>query len=247
MANLDDYLAKQEAIQAIPDEKTQIPAMPVDVFLQEAEDLSHWIADDAAALATVGITQEKMDDLPVRTGALREAQSLWFKEFNTQEEAKQQWDIQAPVAYALRDELIHTFRFVFRADPVLTGRVAEIAEGASHADMLQDLNDLSVLGKANSRLLSGIGFDETKLDTAAQMSDDLAVLLAAVNGDRAEQSESKRFRDKAYTYVKELVDEIRDAGKYLFWKKPERLKGYISRYWRKSNTDKPDEPSEVAE
>ncbi len=244
MANLDDYLAKQDAIQAIPDEKTQTPAMPVDVFLQEAEDLSHWCANDAAALATVGITQEKMDDLPVRTGALREAQSLWFKEFNTQEEAKREWDTLAPVAYVLRDELIHTFRFAFRADPVLLGRVTEIAEGASHADMLQDLNDLSVLGKANSRLLSGIGFDETKLDTAAQMSDDLAALLAAVNGDRAEQSESKRFRDKAYTYVKELVDEIRDAGKYLFWKSPERLKGYISRYRKLHRSDSENETAE---
>ncbi|WP_319230586.1 hypothetical protein [Draconibacterium orientale] len=33
--------------------------------------------------------------------------------------------------------------------------------------------------------------------------------------------------------MKELVDEIREAGKYVFRKDPKRLKGYSSDYWRK--------------
>ncbi|WP_299583090.1 hypothetical protein [uncultured Sunxiuqinia sp.] len=41
-------------------------------------------------------------------------------------------------------------------------------------------------------------------------------LLGLANGDKADQNQSKLLRDKAYTYLKELVDEIRDAGKYLF-------------------------------
>jgi hypothetical protein len=78
MANKEDYNAKLDAINAIPNDQIQVPAMPVDIFLQEAEDTYHWSITDAAQLATVGITQEMIDDIPVRAGALREAQSIWF-------------------------------------------------------------------------------------------------------------------------------------------------------------------------
>jgi len=74
------------------------------------------------------------------------------------------------------------------------------------------------LGKAHPETLTNIGIDTTKLDTAATLSDEMAELLATANGDKAEQNESKMIRDKAYTHMKELVDEIREAGKYVFWK-----------------------------
>ena len=58
MANIEDYNAKIEAIRAIPDDKTLEPAMPVDTYLQEGENLSKWSIMDADALATIGITLE---------------------------------------------------------------------------------------------------------------------------------------------------------------------------------------------
>ncbi len=108
----------------------------------------------------------------------------------------------------------------------------QISEGDTNADMIQDLNDIAVLGKANEEKLSAIAFDLTRLDEAAQMSTDLAELLAIANGDKAVSSETKVIRDKAYTHLKELVDEIRAAGKYLFWRDKDRYKGYVSVYWR---------------
>jgi len=233
MANTEDYTAKLDVIKAIPNDQIQVPSIPVDVFLQEAENLYHWSNDDAAALKGVGITQEMIDDLPVRAGALREAQSLWFKDRYSQEEAQKEWGLQSPAAYDLRDELLHDFRFAFRKDPMLLGRVSEITDGTGPEDMIQDLNDLSVLGKANPEPLAAIGFDATKLETAAQTADAMADLLATANGDKAEHNESKMIRDKAYTHLKELVDEVREAGKYVFWKDEIRYRGYTSAYRRK--------------
>jgi len=247
MANTEDYTAKLDAIQAIPDEQVQTLTVPVDVFLQEAENLHHWSSDDAAAIAVAGITQEMIDDLQVRAGALREAQSLWFKDRYSQEEAQREWALQSPEAYDLRDELLHDFRFAYRNDPMLLGRVSDIADGSGPADMIQDLNDLSVLGKANPAPLQTIGIEETKLDLAAQKADEMADLLAIANGDKAEHNESKIIRDKAYTYLKALVDEIRDAGKYVFWKDATRYRGYTSDYWRKRNRNKSKEEEESTE
>lgn len=238
MSNKEDFKAKLDAITSIPNDKIQLPVMPIDTFLQESENLYHWSLEDAPQLAKVGLVKETLDDLPVRTGALRQAESLWFNDRYSKEEAQNQWNLLSPPAFELRDELVHTFRFAFRKDDILSGRVDAIAEGSSNADMIQDLNDLSVLGKSNPEPLTGISFDMKKLDTAASTSDEMADLLAAANGDRQDNSKAKVMRDKAYTYLKELTDEIRDAGKYIFWRTPERYKGYVSQYWKRRNSRK---------
>lgn len=109
--------------------------------------------------------------------------------------------------------------------------------------MIQDLNDLSVLGKNNPAPLQAIGFDLGKPDVAAATSDAMANLLAMANGDRASQSETKKIRDKAFAHLKESVDQVRDAGKYLFWKNENRYKGYVSKYWADVNRDKTPKPT----
>jgi len=81
------------------------------------------------------------------------------------------------------------------------------------------------LGRENPEPLTAIGFDLTQLDRAATLADELADLLAEANGDKADPNESKIIRDKAYTYMKALVDEIREAGKYVFRNNKNRLKG----------------------
>lgn len=237
MANIDDYNAKIGEILAIPDKDVFEPTIPVDVFLQESENLGKWAMMDLAPLAAVGITDVKIADMAVRTGALREAQSVWFKDRNAQLDAQREWGIQSPLAFGLRDELVHTFRYAFRNEASLIARVTAIAEGNTNSDMIQDLNDLSVLGKNNTELLQNIGFDLSKLDAAAEASAAMAELLAAANGDKSVQNETKMIRDKAFVYLKQLVDEIRDAGKYVFWKNEKRLKGYRSEYLRQKNND----------
>ncbi|GET31264.1 hypothetical protein PbJCM13498_01270 [Prolixibacter bellariivorans] len=244
MSNSEDFNALIDVIKAIPENQIRIPAIPVNVYLQEAEDLYHWAKDDAAELAKGGITAEMIEELPVRTGACREAQSLWFKDHYTSKEAKKLWDEQSPAAYDLRDELLHDFRYAFRDNTQLLGRVSEIADGTGHADMIQDLNDLAVLGRENPDPLAAINFDVTQLDTAAQTADAMAELLAQSNGDQQEGNPAKIIRDRAYTHLKQLVDDIRACGKYVFWKKPEKLVGYSSHYYRVNNRKTISVPSE---
>jgi hypothetical protein len=214
--------------------------MPIDVFVQEAENLYHWSLVDEDALTRASLDWSLVTSLPARAGACRHAQSLWVKEHNTRKEAEQAWKDQAPLAFGLRDQLIHDFRFAFRKFDGLLARVDEIAQGDTNADMVQDLNDLAVLGKSNTDLLATINFDLSLLDQAAEASDGMGDLLGATNGERKEDSEALLIRDKAYTYLKQAVDEIRECGKFAFWRTPARLKGYNSDYWKQQKKSTPE-------
>ncbi len=96
------------------------------------------------------------------------------------------------------------------------------------------------MGKANTDLLTAINFDLTQLDTAAEKADRMTELLGATNDERKESSKTMDIRDRAFIYLKQAEDEIRDHGKFVFWRNPARLKGYISDYWKdqKGNDEK---------
>jgi len=145
MSSLEDFNKKLEILKAISEDKLFSPRIPVDVYLQEAENLYKWCQEDKEALVARGLSWELVDDLLVRAGALREAESTWNRERFSREESEKKWLEESPPGYALRNDLVHQLRFAFRGDSALRGRVSAIAAGYGHADMIQDLNDLSVL------------------------------------------------------------------------------------------------------
>jgi hypothetical protein len=233
MSNVEDYNMKIEVIKAITDDQIKTPnSIPVGIYIQEAEDLYKWCPDDKDELMAKGLDWTVVEDLPIRCGALREAESNWGREWRTREEAEKIWLVESPKGYDLRNVVAHHFYYAFQDDPSLIGRVNAFLEGSTHADMIQCLNDLSVLGRANQELLTNIGFDLTLLDLAAQKSDELASIYAEASRDRQDFSEFKKIRDQAFTHVKEAVDLIYEYGRYVFWRNAARLKGYRSNHLR---------------
>lgn len=230
MSDSDNFNTKKDLFSTIKEVKK--PGMPVDSYLQESANLDLWSAADRVVLIESGLDPLMLDDLSVRTGACRYAQSLWNRHRNTPEEAQKAWDEIAPGAYKLRDELLHDMRHAYRKNRELLNRVRAIADGTGDDDMIQDMSDIAVFGKANPDELVKIKLDMTKLDQAASTSVELAPILAASNGEEGADAASVLLRNQAYTHLKEAVDEIRAAGKYKFWKNKARLKGYRSNYYR---------------
>lgn len=227
------YEAKLAVLEAMAAEEVRKPNMPVDVFIQELFNLGEWVKQDKAALTKVGLDWAEVEDMTVRAKALRYAQSVWMRKRYSQEEAQAEWDRLAPGAYELKNDLEADFRFAFRERPDLLSKVAAIEEGTGHSDMVQDLNDLAVLGKANLPLLEKINVGKGKLDSAATKSTEMAELLAKVNGIHAEGNPECDMRNRAYTHAKAVVDAIRNTGRYVFRKDDKRLKGYRSEYHRR--------------
>ena len=246
MSNLEDYNKKIEVIKAIPDDQIKPPKnIPPGIYIQEAEDLYHWCRDDKEELTAKGLDWAVVEDLPVRCGALREAETNWHRAQFLRSEDEKIWMRETPDGYDLRNVLVHHFRYAFRDDPSLMESVKEIADGITHDGMIQGLRDLSVLGLNNRDLLTKIGFDLTLLDLAAKKAKELETKYAAASFDREDYLEAKKIRHQAFTYLKEAVDFIREYGRYVFWRNPYRLKGYRSNYLRRirlRNTRKKTEP-----
>jgi hypothetical protein len=230
MSNATDYQALLPEIQAIPDNEIIQPIIPVDIFNQEAENLYHWATTDKDKLMARGLNENNIMELLPGTGACRHAQVNWFQERFGKKGAEKEWEIKGPQAYDLRDKLIGEFDFAFDEDPSLLKRVSAIREGTGDADMFQDLANLSGFGKANTELLEATNFDMSLLDTAAELSDTLPGILAIANGEKADDSEVKKIRDQAYTYLLRRVNKVRHNGKFVFKDNKLRRVGYYKHY-----------------
>ncbi len=235
MGNKESYDQMLEAAKSLTQDQIKTPSIPVGTYIQEAEDLFVWSAKDKDQLMNAGIAESVFENLNICASALRHAQSLWNEEKKSREDAEQQWLDESPKAFEFRDDLLHAFRYAYRNTPALLANVAAIAEGDDIPDMIQDLNDLAVLGQNNIEPLKKIGFAADKLGNAAELSAKMADIRALANGDKYESSETLDIRNRIYSLLKQNMDEINNCGKYLFWKDPNRIKGYRSEYMKRKN------------
>ena len=226
----EHYESLRTVLAALQADAVIEPTIPVAVALQEAEDLFVWCAADREVLTRAGLSWTLVESLPVRVGATRYIQSEWQREYNSQADAQRRWKEQSPAGFELRDELVHHCLHAFYALPDLYAHTQRIAEGSGASDMIQDLSDLAALGRANRQSLEKVGVNMALFDQASALSVSLSDLLAQSNGERLSGNKLKDARDRAYSYLKQAVDEIRRHGQYVFYRNDARKKGYVSRY-----------------
>lgn len=234
MSDKENYEALKPNYDAIEHDDIKQPNLPVDVANNEAMYLYDIASRDKDKFASTDVDVALIESLPIRVGGLRYSQTRWTQVFAEKSEIEKQWSLISTEGFELRDELLHFCRYAYRKEKALMNIVHRIAEGATNSDMIQDLSELSMLGKNNPTQLESVGFDLLKLDRAAELAEQGGLLLGKVNGDRDDNVKvDKDMRDRAYTYLKEAVDTIREAGRFLFWKDEEKAEQYTSAYFRK--------------
>ena len=210
--------------------------VPVSDFVQEAQDLYGTCSKDKAVLIQAGLDWKLVEDLPARIDALRVSESKWKSMYKHNRDCDAEWAVDLNEARKLRDELVHYFFYAFRKKPRLYAKVKEIDKGDTIADIIQDLMDLYVLGNKHKKDLIAIGFKLNLLEEAAVKSNMLPGHLAKVTGSRKEFSPLLLLRNRAYAHLKEAVDEIREAGKFILWRNKKKRKDYRSDYIAKMNS-----------
>ena len=243
MSNVQDYEAKIDVIKSIQDKDAKSPNMPVDVYVQGAEDILSVVNDHKDKFKAISFDMSLINDLSVRCGACREAESRWHALFNTKEDAQRIWLEESPKAYFMRDDLLDVLRYAFRKNKRLLNRARNIAKGKGHSDMIQDLNDIAALGRDNPKYFKAINFDVANFEKTDDMAHRMAKVLANAHKEDG-ISEARIIRDKAYTHLKEAMDEIKEAGKFIFRYNHAIIEKFSSDYFHKMNNGQKKEDEE---
>ena len=226
------YDQKAEVIEAI--QKPVKPNLPIPVALEEAEALYLWAQNDRAPLEAVGLDWKLVDDLPLRAAACRYIEGEWQNHLSTTSDAEKEWAQKRDEAKALSADLTRALRFALGRKLNVLGTQKPAARYMCQAAFIEYCYNIAFMAAGYKEQLPAVGFDLSRLDGACDDAEHLSVLLARVHTERGEQYIIRNQRNRAYTHLKEAVDQIRRCGKFAFASQPERLKGYASAYGRKN-------------
>ncbi|WP_461633276.1 hypothetical protein [Labilibaculum euxinus] len=223
-----------ELVLEISEDKIVSTAIPVAIAIGEAGVLHQYALEDKEELLAKGLSEDTINELAPRAKFLQEQQSVWTAVYESALTSTQEWEEKIEEASLLQRELKYDFQFAYRNHPDILKKLQNILDGNSHMDLIQDMSDYPAFARQYPEPLEAILFDTTKTERALQLSHELFDLMNKVDGVKNSKNRpEKLMRDRAYTYLKQLVDEIRAYGKYAFWNDEEKQKRYSSEYQRR--------------
>lgn len=74
--------------------------------------------------------------------------------------------------------------------------------------------------------------DASIVDEANAMFEKLRNLLGEINTAPKDVANKKKFAQKAYTYLWQAVDNIREFGQFVFWKDEKKVDLYRSDFYQ---------------
>jgi len=233
MAN-PKLVALKPILLALPAADVGAPDIPIAISLQENANLSTLTKDPAVRtrLVNVGLVVGLLDSLDDDIDATRAAQSDWVVLRDKSKSAGQR--ALEDEGYAQRKSIVSACRWNLRADRVALGVLSAIVEGEGVPDMIQDLSDLATLMESR---LSAFASDQT-FDAQAAIQK-ARTLVGDLEGGvglekfTKEQAEAKDLRDRAFTYLSNRVNQIREAGRYAYVDDEAMTKKFGSEYRRR--------------
>ena len=230
MLSKDHYYQLEERIKEIKEKDIKKPTMPIDSYTNEANSLSNIAKEDKDQLISAGLDPVYIDNLEVRAGALRFAETKWRTTYKEYSDKKNLWVERSIEAKYIRKKILHYLRFIAYDDASLKSKINLVVDGKGNDDLVQDLSDLYLLATNNEERLLKVGYNKDTTEQCGALSDELSDILARINGN--ENSETILMRNRAYTYLKVAVDEVRRYGKFVFWEDENRRSEYASDYKR---------------
>lgn len=249
MINSECLEKAQPDISAFPKEEIKLPESfrTYGGFALESNVLYRRANANKDALVAANMDWSKVDKIPTYSGALRELLSKRMEVKFTKPENSKKWDLTKSEAIKLVKKILSGFKHAFSAYPDLLEIVKKIKEGSSNENLVQDLNDCSVVGKSNIDQLKAINFDLSLLDQAASLSTELSNLLELA--DIEENIDSPVvMRDKVYTMLRQIIDALIEKAEYVFSEDPDKLKQFsLSKAPKKTKATKTDKKGKEVE
>ena len=228
-------------LQALPLDQVQAPSIPIADLHEEASNLLYYLVDmtkpehpltaRGAGLVQVKIKVTELEDFATAISASREAQAQWTVASSRSKSEDQVQREAAGIAHRAR--IVAASRYHLADDAQVQDKLDEIQEGEGIADLIADLEALTVLVRAHAPVYEG---DTTFNPHAeAELAANLAVTIAAGQALYAANPPARELldlRDRASTFLERLLARLRLAGRWAYREHPEILKHFASKYAR---------------
>lgn len=232
-------------ILSIDDNKIKKMTIPPENVSTEGQQLKIVTDDDKDALLERGLNPQFLEDLPVRVAAFTYAAAVYELDVQNVSDVKLQWETLKEEGYSLRKKIIREMEFAYRDNPLALMKLQEIKNGKGHKDMLLDLLELAILGRDFPEDLIKTNFNNSLLNRAKALHEEVTLAYAEMKVHDNKTSEARLIRDKAFTWLKEVMDEIREYGKFVFADDPAKLNNYVSEFYHEIGSNKKASKSEV--
>jgi hypothetical protein len=228
-------------LQALDGSYADPPAtIPVIAILQEGRELQGVMRRlRPRVLAGSRLDPALADSLPARIEALDAADARWT-DLRTYQLPSSRTKLRVQ-AEGLRGDSIAALRHFLPQNQEVQARVNQIAEGTGIADLIDDLKKLAVLVGEQSPALVRAGLPpkaSDKLSAFAQQLDEATTEAASASTGTDEGREALGLRNRAYWYLREAIDEIRECGRHALRKEPALAKHFRSSYLHHHRTPK---------
>lgn len=214
--------------------KIKKPDIPIAVYIQEAENLYVWCQDDRDKLNRIGISDDFINEIKPLSKKLNDFQTELYAKRNSSSENQKKIKALVIEGETIRSDLIHAFRYLFRNYRAIIRSLKDLKKSKSQATLIQDLFNLNQLSSDYGDILRKDDRIPATIKRSEIVARELSHYIAAKKAEKS-SVEIRENRDLAYTELKNVVDEIREAGKFLFKKNEERYLGYCSLYKKKKN------------
>ena len=226
--NIAEYEAMLDTITSVPAGDIVSINVPPETLIDKAEKLSRQAQEDREALEKAGLSPEVIGLLEPVAGALRHS----VADCKKLKSLRNQWKQESPEAYQLLKVLVRYFLFAYRHDPEILAAVRDATRGYSKVKFVQQLENLSVIGKAHKEKLEATGFDLSLLDKASVLSARMGDILGEMKSGTVNGKDVRRIRLQAYSLLKKLVSEVCRHGKFAFFNDEGRLSKYTLYFTR---------------
>jgi len=206
------------------------PPMPVDEAVGEANRIIALIKEDRAKLELSGIKPHYLDSFETRAGAMIWSAVEMITHINKQPTAKKEWEELLPEAKKVRRTLLKALKRAFREDNDLSDALKRIIMGRSRHDWLMDFLSISRLAQENKEKLQEVHADLSLIERSAELYTKLSDILSRMIIEPDEIRSAKVAYYKAWTYFREALKEVYEAGQYVFDEDDQRHSFYYSEY-----------------
>ncbi len=179
---------------------------------------------DSQLFIEEGMASEYVVSFPTRLNGYSVAAARYAMAVNGETSAPSLWKVSREEATHIKGELMTYGEKAFRNKPALLEKLAEIREGNSNIDLIEDLIEIYELFNEHKELFTPFKkFDEKWLTRAIELHEELQDLNALVKNPEIVIGEAHLRHKQAETHLAEAIDEIRFWGELVYRNDQEKL------------------------